>query len=311
MAYPQFYAAGDKRGANLVPRPSFPDTGRGAWSAGVVESRNVGGGVMRNRLGGFTLSKITLPGVPVAAASFRITALLTCTASSGASLGLRPAGSTRAVKPLAAVSGYQVVTFTDEILPTDTGTAVELSAFAPTSGQVGIAWVRVDYDDSPVAGYFDGDTADTADYLFAWDGTAFASPSAATAVAGNPAPEPDPEPEPEPEPEPTPASGTAARVATLLGFGDNPALLALAVESVAIVTEMARAYTRDRGFAGAEPSAPVAAVIATASARLAANGSGLPRSDTAGVYSQDIRAAFQGWTLAELAVLNRYRKRAA
>lgn len=163
MAYPQFYAAGDKRGANLVPRPSFPDTGRGAWSAGVVESRDVGGGVMRNRLGGFTLSKITLPGVPVAAASFRITALVTCTASSGASLGLRPAGSARAVKPLAPVSGYQVVTFTDEILSTDTGTAVELSAFAPTSGQVGIAWVRVDYADSPVAGYFDGDTADTAD----------------------------------------------------------------------------------------------------------------------------------------------------
>ncbi|MCZ0731888.1 hypothetical protein OY187_27930 [Mycolicibacterium iranicum] len=97
----------------------------------------------------------------------------------------------------------------------------------------------------------------------------------------------------------------------MLGFGDDAALIALAVESVRIVTEMARAYTRDRGFVGAEPSAPVAAVIATASARLAANGSQLPRSDTAGVFSQDIRAAFQGWTLAELAVLNRYRKRAA
>jgi hypothetical protein len=30
----------------------------------------------------------------------------------------------------------------------------------------------------------------------------------------------------------------------------------------------------------------------------------------AGVYQKDLRSAFQGWTLAELAVLNRYRVRA-
>lgn len=306
MAYPQFYAAGDKRGANLVPRPSFPDTGRGAWSAGVVESRDVGGGVMRNRLGGFTLSKITLPGVPVAAASFRITALLTCTASSGASLGLRPAGSTRTVKPLAPVSGYQVVSFTDDILSTDTGSAVELSAFAPTSGQVGIASVRVDYADSPVAGYFDGDTADAADYLFAWDGTAFASTSAATAVAGNPEPVPEPDPEPEPEPEPGQASATAQRVADFLGRGDDPTLVALADESATIITAMVRAYTRSNGFIAGQPNADLRAVITAASARLVTN----PEQLAVDVGSVSIRNGFNGFNLAEQAVLNRYRVRA-
>ena len=44
---------------------------------------------------------------------------------------------------------------------------------------------------------------------------------------------------------------------------------------VPIITTMAKAYTRGRGFDGAEPNEDIAAVITTASARLAANGIGL------------------------------------
>ena len=76
------------------------------------------------------------------------------------------------------------------------------------------------------------------------------------------------------------------------------------------MTTLARAYTRGQGFTGNAPNDEIAAVITTASARLAANGSQIRGSATAGVFVQDLRSSFEGWTLAELAVLNRYRKRA-
>ena len=77
------------------------------------------------------------------------------------------------------------------------------------------------------------------------------------------------------------------------------------------MTTLARAYTRGQGFTGNAPNDEIAAVITTASARLAANGSQIRGSATAGVFVQDLRSArSRGWTLAELAVLNRYRKRA-
>ena len=79
---------------------------------------------------------------------------------------------------------------------------------------------------------------------------------------------------------------------------------------VPLVTTLARAYTRGQGFIGNVPNDEIAAVITTASARLAANGSQLRQSTTAGVYQQDLHSAFEGWTLAELSVLNRYRRRA-
>ena len=73
---------------------------------------------------------------------------------------------------------------------------------------------------------------------------------------------------------------------------------------------MAKAYTRGRGFDGDEPNDEIAAVITTASARLASNAAQLPIDTTAGPFSQSIRGAFQGWTLVEQIVLNRYRVRA-
>ncbi len=79
---------------------------------------------------------------------------------------------------------------------------------------------------------------------------------------------------------------------------------------VPIVTTMAKAYTRGRGFTGAEPNEDIAAVISTASARLAANGTGLMSKKVDDVEYQYSLASSFGWTLAELFVLNRYRVRA-
>jgi hypothetical protein len=74
---------------------------------------------------------------------------------------------------------------------------------------------------------------------------------------------------------------------------------------------MARAYTRGRGFDDdGDPNEDVAAVIYTAAARFISNPKQTSMSVTAGPYVLDQRSFFTGWTLAELFVLNRYRKRA-
>ena len=76
-------------------------------------------------------------------------------------------------------------------------------------------------------------------------------------------------------------------------------------------TTLARPDTRGNGFDGDEPNGEVAAAITTAAARLAANASQLSHITNTGVgLSQDIRNGFVGWSVAELAVLNRYRVRA-
>ena len=84
-----------------------------------------------------------------------------------------------------------------------------------------------------------------------------------------------------------------------------------AVEQVVpIITTMAKAYTRGRGFDGNDPNDEIAAVITIAAARLAANAQqGLWRKRVDDV-EYEWRSLFGGWTLAELSVLNRYRKRA-
>lgn len=60
-----------------------------------------------------------------------------------------------------------------------------------------------------------------------------------------------------------------------------------------LVTALAAGYTRDQGFTAGLPTAPdLAAVVASAEARVG--------TDT----------GFTGWSLVELAILNRYRRRA-
>lgn len=81
-----------------------------------------------------------------------------------------------------------------------------------------------------------------------------------------------------------------------------------AEEYAAVISAMARAYTRGNGFIGNMPNEELEAVIVTATARLMANPTG-DRQITAGPFARS-PGSFTGWNLAELAVLNRYRKRA-
>lgn len=119
----------------------------------------------------------------------------------------------------------------------------------------------------------------------------------------------DPDPDPEPtDPQPPAASSAGQAVADFLGSGDDPGFVTLCGQHAAIVTALARSYCRGGGFTPDGPREDVAAVITTASARMVAN----PEQSTiqAGEVSGRDRG-FQGWNLAELAVLNRYRGRAA
>jgi hypothetical protein len=83
---------------------------------------------------------------------------------------------------------------------------------------------------------------------------------------------------------------------------------------IPIITAMAKAYTRGRGFddgvLGDEPNEELAAVITAASARLLANPRQLGVRDKVDNVEHEYRSGFNGWTLAEQAVLNRYRVRA-
>lgn len=77
---------------------------------------------------------------------------------------------------------------------------------------------------------------------------------------------------------------------------------------VAAVTEMAKGYTRGRGFTADAPEPDIGAVIITASARLYENPQGVV-SQAMGPLAVE-HGQFTGWTVAELIVLNRYRERA-
>lgn len=99
---------------------------------------------------------------------------------------------------------------------------------------------------------------------------------------------------------------TPQDVAAFLGQGDDDTVLALAGESLPIITAMAQAYTRGNGFTAGEPNEEIAAVITTATARLMGN----PDQTQYRVGDVSYQSAFTGWTLAETFVLNRYRKRA-
>ena len=99
-------------------------------------------------------------------------------------------------------------------------------------------------------------------------------------------------------------------VVALVTKGDDPA--ALAEQVVEIVTAFAFAYTRGRGFdSERRPNDELAAVITTASARYMANPKQESAVDVIGPMTRDRRSrGFEGWTLAEQFVLNRYRVRA-
>lgn len=104
------------------------------------------------------------------------------------------------------------------------------------------------------------------------------------------------------------AAPTATDVAGFLGQGDDASVVALAEEHLPFVTATVRAYTRGAGFTTDGPADDLALVIIASTARLVTNPA-LARSETVGAYSVT-HGQFLGWTLPELAILNRYRKRA-
>lgn len=78
---------------------------------------------------------------------------------------------------------------------------------------------------------------------------------------------------------------------------------------IGIVTALAASYTRGEGFTAGEPQPDLRAVILSATARLVRDRG--VASESMGPFSVQYRAGFDaGWSVAELAVLNRYRQRA-
>lgn len=79
---------------------------------------------------------------------------------------------------------------------------------------------------------------------------------------------------------------------------------------LSIVTAMASSYTRGQGFTAGVPNDEIRAAILTASARLLSNATGLTFSEVEGPSQIEYTSAFSGWTVGELFVLNRFRRRA-
>jgi hypothetical protein len=90
-------------------------------------------------------------------------------------------------------------------------------------------------------------------------------------------------------------------------LGDSAPTEAVLQRAVDAVTLMARAYTRGEGFNDAAPNDEIAAAILTAACRMARNPGQLATSETMGPFTFDVRGGFQGFNLAELATLDRYR----
>lgn len=102
-------------------------------------------------------------------------------------------------------------------------------------------------------------------------------------------------------------------VAAFLGAPEDTALVNLANRSLDVIAGLARAYTRDNGFMGDDivVKPDLRSVLITATARLMANPDQVDQTHIVGPFTDKIGAGFSGWSLAELAVLNRYRKRAS
>lgn len=104
----------------------------------------------------------------------------------------------------------------------------------------------------------------------------------------------------------------AVDVAKLQAFapedGHDATQCEIAIESAVALIE---GYTRGNHLNLAGKSRPgVDAVTLTVAARIVANPGQISRQDSAGTFSRRRGEGFSGFTLAELAILNRYRRRA-
>ena len=117
----------------------------------------------------------------------------------------------------------------------------------------------------------------------------------------------DPGPDPDPDAPAALAADLAPRVAAYLG---SDTYEAQAEASLPVVIEFVKGYVRDRGFGvdGYSPEPGLRAVIVSAASRLVANPEQVA-SYQASDYSER-PAVFTGYTLAEIGVLHRYRRRA-
>lgn len=98
-------------------------------------------------------------------------------------------------------------------------------------------------------------------------------------------------------------------VLQLLGRTDD---IDAAEHAIMIATAQVRAYTRDRGFSGDQAAPDLDTVILTSAARVVANPENLrsEKYSLDGASREVERQVIDGWTLPELAILNRYRRRA-
>lgn len=89
-----------------------------------------------------------------------------------------------------------------------------------------------------------------------------------------------------------------------MGGADEPDIVERCSVVAEVIALFARRYCRSNGFYAEGIEHDIRAVILTAAARLAAN----PEQLYVSVGSVATGAGFKGWTLAEQAVLNEYRK---
>lgn len=114
----------------------------------------------------------------------------------------------------------------------------------------------------------------------------------------------------DPEPgEPEPADATPQKVLRFMGLEATPEALSTAREHTRVVTTFVHGYTRGRGFTGRTPGLDIEDVIISATARYLLNPQQAARQQ---IGDQSITyASLEGFTLAEKAVLHRYRRRTA
>lgn len=108
---------------------------------------------------------------------------------------------------------------------------------------------------------------------------------------------------------------TPVDLANLLGadgVGDDAGQIGAqqAAEVLAIVTAIVRSTTRGRGFTNGTPAEDLRSVILTAAARLWRHPTQIDYGETRGPESVFFRRGFDGFTVAELYAINRYRRTA-
>lgn len=94
-------------------------------------------------------------------------------------------------------------------------------------------------------------------------------------------------------------------------MGDTPIEASTAATSIDAATALVDGYTRSNHLDhDGTPRPGVAHVVLTVAARIAANPGQVSYRVSAGAFSKQVGKGFSGFTLAELSILNRYRKRA-